>query len=340
MQSIKQVLGEEQIKCLSERFNLDRINRGYNKHSNNNNIIQDIPKDGIDYYIIRPVGRRCYLWFTYIDKQFIALIKYMGYNSNNNSNNNSSNSDDFYLANIDFDNTLSYNNVLLYGYHVKTEGSGDFIIIDNIINYNDYNHIITSKEYSLISIFKLYRRLLQNINTKSGKLGVYLPYICSQYSEVFSAMYNLAYRPYGVSIWTLNKNQGIYLLNRENNVLEGIFKVKANPNHDTYDLYCYNGNRMEYYNRSLITDYRLSIYMNSLYRNIAENKNLDALEESEDEDIFENIDENKFVDLDKSYYFKCMYNKRFKKWIPKCVIEKPKICDIITRRQLFNIEKK
>jgi hypothetical protein len=328
MQAIKRVLEAEQIKCLSERFNLDRINHEYNRHSNNN-IIHDVPKDGIDYYIIRPVGRRCYLWFTYIDKQFVALIKYTG-----------SNSDDFYVANIDFDNTLSYNNVLLYGYYVKTEGSGDFFIIDNIINYNDYNYIITDKEYSLISVFKVYRRLLQNINAKSGKLGVYLPYICSQYSEVFSAMYSLAYRPFGVSIWTLDKNQGIYLLNRENNVLEGIFKVKANPNHDTYDLYCYNGNRMEYYNRSLITNYTLSIYMNSLYRNIAENKNLDALEESEDEDIFENIHENKFVDLEKSYYFKCVYNKRFKKWIPKCLIENPKICDIITRRQLFNIENK
>ena len=41
--------------------------------------------------------------------------------------------------------------------------------------------------------------------------------------------------------------------------------------------------------------------MNSLFRIIKENKNLDALEESDDEDEFENINEDKFVFLNKKY---------------------------------------
>jgi hypothetical protein len=56
--------------------------------------------------------------------------------------------------------------------------------------------------------------------------------------------------------------------------------------------------------------------MNSLFRIIKENKNLDALEESDDEDEFENINEDKFVFLNKKYNMRCEYSYRFKKWIP------------------------
>ena len=54
--------------------------------------------------------------------------------------------------------------------------------------------------------------------------------------------------------------------------------------------------------------------MNSLFRNIKENINLDALEESDDEDEFENISLDKYVDLDKKYVMKLATN--FKSWKP------------------------
>ena len=56
--------------------------------------------------------------------------------------------------------------------------------------------------------------------------------------------------------------------------------------------------------------------MNSLFRNIKENKSLDALEESDDEDEFENVNIDKFVDLSKKIKMKCVYNYKFKKWTP------------------------
>jgi hypothetical protein len=52
------------------------------------------------------------------------------------------------------------------------------------------------------------------------------------------------------------------------------------------------------------------VFMNSLFRNIKENSNLDLLEESDDED------EDDFVYLDREYKMRCKYNKQFKKWIP------------------------
>lgn len=52
--------------------------------------------------------------------------------------------------------------------------------------------------------------------------------------------------------------------------------------------------------------------MNSLFRKIKENKNLDLLEESDSEEEFENTTLEKYVDLNKSYIIECFYNKKFK----------------------------
>jgi hypothetical protein len=56
--------------------------------------------------------------------------------------------------------------------------------------------------------------------------------------------------------------------------------------------------------------------MNNLFRNIKENNDLDALEESDDEEEFENSNVDKFVYLNKEYKMVCNYNKKFKKWVP------------------------
>ena len=56
--------------------------------------------------------------------------------------------------------------------------------------------------------------------------------------------------------------------------------------------------------------------MNRLFRIIKENDWLDALEESDDEEEFENPDPFKFVHLNKSVNMLCEYNRKFKKWVP------------------------
>jgi len=69
-----------------------------------------------------------------------------------------------------------------------------------------------------------------------------------------------------------------------------------------------------------VPDYKTSVMMNSLFRKIKENNSLDALEESDDEDEFENTNIDKFVDLSKKLKMKCIFNHKFKKWTPiECV---------------------
>ena len=63
-----------------------------------------------------------------------------------------------------------------------------------------------------------------------------------------------------------------------------------------------------------IPNYKISVMMNSIFRNIKENRNLDALEESDDEEEF--IDKPQFVDLNKCVRMACTFNHRFKRWQP------------------------
>ena len=62
--------------------------------------------------------------------------------------------------------------------------------------------------------------------------------------------------------------------------------------------------------------------MNRIFRKIRENDNLDYIEESDDEDDFQNIDESKYVDLEKSVLIECVFNNKFKRWTPMSVVDK------------------
>jgi hypothetical protein len=93
---------------------------------------------------------------------------------------------------------------------------------------------------------------------------------------------------------------------------QNIFIVKPDILNDIYHLYLNN----EYKGIACVPDYKTSVMLNNLFRNIKENNDLDALEESDDDEEFENSNVDKFVYLDKSYEMICNFNKRFKKWVP------------------------
>jgi hypothetical protein len=103
--------------------------------------------------------------------------------------------------------------------------------------------------------------------------------------------------------------------------------VKAQIQNDVYDLYYYNNGSLEKYEIAYIPDYKTSTMMNNIFRKIKENINLDALEESDDEEEFENMNEDKFVDLNKCVKMECIFNKKFNKFVPIKIMENGKICN-------------
>ena len=74
-------------------------------------------------------------------------------------------------------------------------------------------------------------------------------------------------------------------------------------------------NEKKFYDTALINDYKTSILMNKLFRNIKENENLDAIEESDSEEEFEDTNEMKYM-LNTCQTMCCEYLSQFKKWKP------------------------
>jgi hypothetical protein len=95
-----------------------------------------------------------------------------------------------------------------------------------------------------------------------------------------------------------------------------VFKITPDIQSDIYNLFSYKNGKHEFYDYAFIPDYETSVLMNKLFRNIKENQNLDALEESDDEDEFQDDRIDKYVYLDKSFNMNCQFNYKFKKWIP------------------------
>jgi hypothetical protein len=107
------------------------------------------------------------------------------------------------------------------------------------------------------------------------------------------------------------------------------FLVRADIDTDIYRLFAYGRNKTkEYYDIAYIASYESSVFMNRLFRHIKENENLDFIEESDDEDEFENVDPERFVDLEKEVAIECVFSAKFKKWIPKKVVQGGKIVHI------------
>ena len=100
-----------------------------------------------------------------------------------------------------------------------------------------------------------------------------------------------------------------------------VFQVTADIQFDIYHLFAYGKNKTPvYYGIAGIPTIEKSFFMNSLFRNIKENSNIDYIEESDDESDFENMAEDKYVDLNKIYNMECIFHMKFKKWIPVRII--------------------
>lgn len=98
------------------------------------------------------------------------------------------------------------------------------------------------------------------------------------------------------------------------------FVVTADMQQDIYHLH--DIRHRNYVDVALVPDYSTSVMLNRLFRNIKENQNLDALEESDDEDEFENDRLDKFLRTDiQELSMVCQFHPKFKKWVPVSVVQ-------------------
>ena len=258
-----------------------------------------------DIFIIIPKGKKSLMWFTYWKGQNVCFTLTL---------NERGNICDISAQPVCFGSDLSLS-TLLYGTLIDVDGLKHFTC-ENIYYYKGHyvGHYNFGKKLSLFRELFIY--YIRQVAYTEQFIIIGLPVMKTEFQEAVNCAAELPYSTYGIQMYYLqdktNISKGIYLL-KQTTTHEAYFMVKATLQNDIYNLYGTSGIVLGI---AMIPSYKNSVMMNSLFRTIKENANLDLLEESDEEEEFENNSESKFVDLNKSIIMKCVFNKRFRKWQP------------------------
>jgi hypothetical protein len=285
-----------------------------------------------------PEGNKCFIWFTKYEDQNVCFIIELLKNK--------------FIKNIKIVHNL-FNNIL--SKYVLSKGTifygtlfyinnNDFFTIEDIFYYKDIN----VKYKNWFEKYVLLKKIISaEITQTSITFG--LPILSNSYDDLISKINAVKYKIHIIQFKYFNKSNNFFYMRYQNqatyqkvidqninyelskNIInihkskdnynknkktKNIFNVIPDIQNDIYYLKCYNNNNLVFYDTAHIPDFKTSIFMNKLFRNIKENENLDKLEESDDENEFENINTDKFVYLNKNYNMICSFCNKFKKWVP------------------------
>ena len=308
-----------------------------------------------DYIVDIPEGKKCFAWFTSLNNKMVCLIMELTTNKQIN---------DIKISNACFSNELAYGTII-YG-TVFYHSYNNFFSIEDIFSYkgDEIDRVCWGEK--LIKIKDMLKKDLNQVSYNKSFIVFGLPLIAKTNEELERKIEKVEYKIDSIQFNLFNRvnnylfmNYAKYLENKSNkierttvsqeNVLyknnvrnqskrEIVFNIRPDIQDDIYHLYCINNElKEEEHGIAHISDYNSSVMMNKLFRIIKENENLDALEESDDEEEFENENIDKFVHLDKSYKMVCQFNHKFKKWMPIKIANE--IDKIITYQDLKNIYK-
>ena len=308
-----------------------------------------------------PEGKNTYIWFTHYDgKDICVSLEVNEYHQIEN----------MYIENTCFHYELCFGTIL-YGTFFKCKGYHHFSL-EEIFYYKGKN-VFSAPLLEKLELYNyLFKHDITQIAYNKSYLVIALPIMSFNEDELLKQIKTLPYKVryieyrnytnYHASILYLpyaffnsfndNANSSNKMLDKKvvnspknefidkNTVVsykkkEIIFQVHPDIQNDIYHLYADNGST--YHSIAYIPDYNTSVKMNKLFRNIKENENLDALEESDEEDEFQNERSDKYVSLDKKYNMICNFSYKFKKWIPEKIAEEGK--RTISSKELLHIEK-
>ena len=290
-----------------------------------------------DLLLAIPDGNKFFAWFTVYKADNVCFLLEIG---------NDNNIKDIKIALTSFDDKLVLGTIF-YGTLFHNNGIKCFCIED-LYFYKGKNCI--NKIYS--EKLDILKHILTNELSQSVLINMYtifgLPLISSDFNTLIKEIETLPYKVSQIKFRFFDKNNSRKILfvkyfkpnsiktnyNKDNNnnglnnnglnnnglnnngLNNIIFKVTPDIEPDIYNLFIYKNGKEEYYDIAFIPDYKTSVMMNKLFRKIKENENLDAIEESDDEDEFQDVREDKYVFLDKSFKMNCIYNSKFKRWVP------------------------
>jgi len=330
----------ERINMLSEFAKTEILSQFPNVKLSYENIVHKKVYNA-DMYLAIPDGRKSFLWFSYYKNEPTCFLMELGDRKEILN---------IKIKNACYDPKLSYCTILYGGffYHlgmncftmedifyykgnqVATHNwKSKMNIFDHIVN-NDIRQVALNNTFLFIGLPLMYDKL-ETLERNLEKIKYKLN--CIQTRDYhkrnvsyFMPLHLLSEKKNKYCNMVLDKNEVIKVPQEKNHnkttletkmKREKVFKVRPDIQNDIYHLYSLNDrNEYDLIDIAFIPNFTTSVMMNKLFRNIKENENLDALEESDDEEEFENEKPDKYVHLDKECDMVCAYNHKFKKWVP------------------------
>lgn len=253
-----------------------------------------------DYYVAIPYGKKYFIWFTYyLDKPVCVLLEVKCNTQILSAR----------MVCTCFEDGLA-NNTILYG-----TLQNRLLFIENIFRYKDCD----VADHNDIDKWKIIRYMfnkdIKQVSLTTSDFIMTMPVMKLNFTDLMTVVPALPYKVYSIDFRALTKKLPILrwcTYNVDCLYPTLTFSVRANIQNDIYDLFLQDSGD-NVYDVAHIPDYKTSVMMNNLFRNIKENANLDTLEESDDDEEFQNP---QHVDMEKTYLMECKYNKLFNKWVP------------------------
>lgn len=269
-----------------------------------------------DIYLTIPKGRKYFAWLTNYKSSPTCLLLEL------NKHRNSINS--IQIAHSSFNKLLTIGSgTIFYGTLFSLKQSS-FFNIENIFYFKgkDISHLNQLNKINTISY--ILKNHINNVLYTSQNVVFGLPIIETNHNKLLNIIQSLSYDIYCIQHRSLTNN---YPFKNEIIIIEkkiyANLLVKPELQNDIYEVFSQGTDDLISQGLMYIPDYKTSVFMNKLFRTIKENDNLDALEESDDEDEFENISPDKFVDMDTTYVMNCLYSNKFKYWMPLDITKSP-----------------
>ena len=267
-------------------------------------------KISLDFFLTIPKGRKYFAWFRHFKKYNVCVFLQLA---------GKFQIKDVFIYPCCFDPLLCTGiGTILYG-TIFDNKKITFFNIENIYYFKNKKCDNMNQRHKLAILSLLFESYIKQTIVTTQDILFGLPFMDTNYARFKKAVQTLPYEIYCIQHRLFDKN--IPFLNEFITKIDyKTFIVKANVQPDIYELYDKKDNILDYFDIAYIPDYKTSVFMNSLFRNIKENDNLDTLEESDDEEEFQNTNIDKYVYLDKQLCMRCVYMPKFKKWKPMEVI--------------------
>jgi hypothetical protein len=263
----------------------------------------------IDCYLTIPYGPKYFAWFySFKNKPALMILKI---NKKNNRITHIEKKMCCFKSNLCIGmGTIFYGTIFIYN-------NIQFFNIENIFYYKNK----CLKNLCNLEKFDIEHSILKNeikqIIYQKNDIIFGLPIISTNYEYIHKMINKIPYKLFSIQHRFLKKPIDIFynqqIFQKINKY--AFFRVEATIQPDIYKLYCHKNNKLFYYSLSHISSFKNSILLNSLFRNIKENTNLDYLEESDDDEEFENIALDKYIKKN-HFNMKCKFIQKFQSWEP------------------------